>query len=366
MQKILMIYVEPTPYILGLIKALREISLYNIDILFLNENLSQNWNLTLNTNCVVLPNGLFKKLFSITTLIFKSEYTIIHVAGWGSPLLIWSIIVAKLRKKFIAMESDTSFSNTKKLWKNLIKQIIYPKLFSTIDLFFPGGKRQTQYLKFYKAKLERIFPAKMTVDVTGIKLKSSYFTAQDIKNVRCQYDIHDDDIVFIFVGRLEIYKGIEDLYEAFNKIKQPKIKLLFVGDGSCKKMIEKYTLFNSKVKYAGRLNNEDLMAVYHAADVLVLPSHFEPWGLVVNEAMAFAKPVIVTDSVGCADDLVVHGVNGMVVKTKNIIELQHAMEYIANDLTIRKSMGYQSSVIIADWTLENEALKIEEAWGTLV
>src|SRR3990167_5715228 len=118
MQKILMIYVEPTPYILGLIKALREISLYNIDILFLNENLSQNWNLTLNTNCVVLPNGLFKKLFSITTLIFKSEYTIIHVAGWGSPLLIWSIIVAKLRKKFIAMESDTSFSNTKKLWKN--------------------------------------------------------------------------------------------------------------------------------------------------------------------------------------------------------------------------------------------------------
>ena len=122
-------------------------------------------------------------------------------------------------------------------------------------------------------------------------------------------------MVFLFVGRLESHKGVDCLIEAFRKlnVERSRARLVLVGDGALREMVLTIAEANSSISYLGRLSGDDLWATYVSCDVLVLPSSFEPWGLVVNEAMAFGLPVIVTEEVGCVDDLVMDGHEGLVI-----------------------------------------------------
>ena len=88
-------------------------------------------------------------------------------------------------------------------------------------------------------------------------------------------------------------------------IEENDLCLAVAGDGSLRAHVEAIAAKpDCRVTYLGRLSGDDVLRSYLAADLLVLPSLFEPWGLVINEAMACGLPVIVSDRVGCADDLV--------------------------------------------------------------
>src|SRR4029077_18085376 len=110
------------------------------------------------------------------------------------------------------------------------------------------------------------------------------------------------------------------------------LRLVIVGDGSLRALIETVASdADDRVTYLGRLRAADVQRAYLAADLLVLPSLFEPWGLVVNEAMACGLPVIASDRVGCAEDLVRHGQTGLVVGAGCERELAAAIRQLARD-----------------------------------
>lgn len=364
--RILMIYIEPTPYILGLISALQFTWDGQIDVLFLTENASQNWEITLDERWMVLPENSREKVYFLSRLFLRNKYCLIHIAGWGHPWLLLFIVTAKLARIPIVAESDTPFFHHKKLSKYIIKRLLYPILFNLINLFLPGGTKQVKYLRHYGVKSARIIPVQMTVDVSGMQRYAETLTDKDRQRVREVYGINKNDVVFLFVGRLIVHKGIIDLILAFSRIKNQNVILLFVGDGELRQKIEKAAKADEKISYAGRLSGKELVETYYAADVLVLPSYFEPWGLVVNEAMAMGRPVIVSDKVGCIDDLVDPHETGIVVKAGRISELQSAIEYLMNAPDKRKAMGRQAAQKIANWTLENEANKITQGWSSLL
>ncbi len=114
--------------------------------------------------------------------------------------------------------------------------------------------------------------------------------------------------------------------------------------------------------FLGRKQFAELLDVYAASDVLVVPSLFEPWGLVINEGMAAGLPVIATEAVGAVDDLVQHGVNGMRVETGNAEELERAMEKLLVAPDVRASMGEASRALIRGWTQEGKAERVMTAW----
>lgn len=365
MSKILMIYIEPTPYILGLIKNLIAFKKDQIDVLFLNVNQSQQWNVDIEKDWMILPKNFKEKIFLIRRLFFKNKYDVIHLAGWGHPLLLFFIMMAKLAGIPIVMESDTPLSQTvTTFWKRQLKQLLYPLLFRQIHLFLPGGTKQAKYFEYYGVASKQLIHAQMTVDVAAMQHHGQTMTANDRKRIREQYQFDEEQIIFLFVGRLEAHKGLTDLISAFRKIKNNDARLLFVGDGAERQKIQAEA--HNQIRYAGRLSGQALIECYYAADVLVLPSYFEPWGLVVNEAMAFGKPVIVSDSVGCIDDLVIPYETGIIFPTGNQVELQNAMEYMANNQHERLKMGAQSAQTISSWTLENEAKNVYQAWNKLI
>ena len=104
------------------------------------------------------------------------------------------------------------------------------------------------------------------------------------------------------------------------------------------------------VTFPGFVNQSGLPAVYAAADVFVLPSENEPWGLAVNEAMCAGLPIVTTAAVGCAADLVRPGVNGAVIAPGDVGALAAALSPMLADVGLRRQMGDASREIIAHWS----------------
>jgi len=126
--------------------------------------------------------------------------------------------------------------------------------------------------------------------------------------------IRDDELVLLYVGRLSREKGLFDLLRAHQQNGQ-RTHLVLVGDGPLRRPLERFArrLHLDRVRFMGFQGREALPRFYAIADSLVLPSEKEPWGMVVNEAMCFGLPVIVSDQVGAAPELILEGENGWVV-----------------------------------------------------
>jgi len=112
----------------------------------------------------------------------------------------------------------------------------------------------------------------------------------------------------------------------------PDICGLMVGDGPLRPQAEQLArAASARIRFSGFLNQSEMAAAYAAADALVVPSEWETWGLVVNEAMACGVTAIVTDGVACAHDLVVSGQTGEVVRVASLDDLVDRLLRLARD-----------------------------------
>jgi Glycosyl transferases group 1 len=132
---------------------------------------------------------------------------------------------------------------------------------------------------------------------------------------------------YLFVGRFIERKGIEVLLAAFRRIGAGELWL--AGDGPLRSLVEGEAKGDPRIRFLGYADESSLPDVYRQADVLLVPSLFEPWGLVVHEGLAYGLPVIATDQVGAADDLIDPGVNGYVVAAGSDEALASAMCSVA-------------------------------------
>ena len=120
-------------------------------------------------------------------------------------------------------------------------------------------------------------------------------------------------------------------------------------------------LLKGKVIFVGFKGMLELPAYFDLCDVFVIPSTLEPWGLILNEVMNAAKPVISANEVGSAHDLLKHGENGYLVETGNIDQLAGALHKILCNPKEAAAMGERSLEIIADWSYERDIEGLKSA-----
>ena len=358
-----MIYIEPAPYIVHLIRVLRQrhpdISLR---VLYIHAALTQPWEAGLDDGVSeLLPASPKEAAKVLSQAIRAGDFDILHLAGWGHPLLMRVLILGIFFGRIISVESDTQLPDREPSWKALVKRLLYPMLFSRIAVFFPGGSRQKRYFRHYCVSDKKIRVAQMTVDVTQINQLVAD-TKGKCATIRERMGLKSVSVVFIFVGRLEEYKGITLLLDAFEKIESTTVQLLIVGDGNLRNKIEHKASNIRRIHYMGRSDFAEVMEALAISDVVVVPSSFEPWGLVVNEAMAAGLPVIASNRVGCVDDLVQHGITGLIFPTGDTTALEMAMQRLAGDKLLRKQMGEAGRILISQWRLEDEAEIMTNAW----
>jgi glycosyltransferase involved in cell wall biosynthesis len=133
---------------------------------------------------------------------------------------------------------------------------------------------------------------------------------------------------YLFVGRLIERKGVEVLLDAFRTVEGGE--LWIAGDGPLDDVVSQASRSDGRIRVLGHREDTELDELYSAADCLVVPSHYEVWGLVVNEAQAYGVPVIASDQVGAAADLIDPGVNGFVFPTGSAQALAEAMRDVAS------------------------------------
>ena len=229
------------------------------------------------------------------------------------------------------------------------------------DGFVVPGKSSLEYMRQMGIPSTNIFVAPNAVDTN---LFSTRVRAARDKADRLRGELGLPLRYFLFVGRMVEAKGVLDLLEAYGKLRpelRSEVGLVFAGDGPLRAESEAVgrSIFPGTVHFAGFVHRDELASYYGLAECFVLPTHSDPWGLVVNEAMASGLPVICTQVAGCAADLV--KANGRIVAARDVAQLAITMEEVAADSQLRERMSRESTELIKYYSPEACAAGMAEA-----
>ena len=297
--------------------------------------------------------------------ILLKKHDVVMIFGWAL-FSNWLVIFAsKISKTPILLfaESPLSHELVKSGIFNKFRQKLLKNLFNLVSGFIYIGQENKDFYKSYNIPNSKLYFAPYAVDNTRhIKAKNEI----RISGMRDDFleEKVSNSVVILFVGKLIEKKRPMDLLKSFKKLQDKNISknllLWFVGDGGQRTEIQDYIEKHQidGVKLWGFQNQTELPYLYTLGDIFVLPSGYgETWGLVVNEAMCYAKPIIVSNLVGCGSDLVTKN-NGFVVPYSDTDKMANSLKILIENDELRKNFGQESEKIIKSYSQEICAEKI--------
>ncbi len=275
-------------------------------------------NITINTEKL----GIIKTFFEIKKIITNEKPSSILIYGYYLPEH-WIIRYLSYKQKiplfFIGETFDTSGNFFKRFIKLKIKKFFFSKIQGIISI---GEKNYSHYLNLGILE-KRIVKAKYCVDNSLFSLTKK--ESEELRNqIRKMLSIREKAFVILFVGRLFDRKRPFDILAIQNRLSKYDVYSIIVGDGPLSFKLKKMS--NEKSIITGFKNQKELKEFYHMSDILILPSEYETWGLVVNEAFSAGIPAIVTEKCGVANELVVEGKTGFIYKVGDIDDAAKKIE----------------------------------------
>lgn len=235
--------------------------------------------------------------------------------------------------------------------KNFIKNIIKRYLVTHAAGYFASANHAAEYFKYFGADENKIYYHPFTSLHADEVLKEPL---SETEKTRYKKKLGvDKSKMVLTIGQFIHRKGFDVLLEAWNKELDESCSLVIVGGGEEENQYRQYIADHNleNVQLVGFKQKEEIFEYYKAADLFVLPTREDIWGLVINEAMACGLPVISTNMCLGAVELIENGINGYIVPVNNSNELTEAM---------KKLLCVDSSVIgivnlqkITNYTYEN-------------
>ena len=214
--------------------------------------------------------------------------------------------------------------------RSWVRDLLLRPLYARCSKILYIGQRSYQhYRRLGVGEAELVF-SPYSVDAAAFQCEESD-RARLRGEARQALGIAEDKNVLLFSGKLVRHKGVELLLRAVRNLPaevRERIEILWIGSGKLEAALALQSQNPPLVKghFPGFQNQSQMSRYYHAADLLVLPSWRETWGLVVNEALHHGLPAIVSEAVGCAPDLVKLGCTGEIFKTGSAKELAAAIQ----------------------------------------
>jgi len=285
--------------------------------------------------------------------LFENRYDALFVHSYAYATHLLAILAARLKGIKVLVRSESNLLVKCSLRRRLLKRLFLPLFFQLMNGFMVIGWLNHQYYKHYCASRKKIYLLPYSVD------NEWFFAQRDLhlphrQELKEGLGISANAKVILCAAKFLKRKRLMDLIQAFEWLGLPSVVLVIVGDGEEKPVCERYVKTRKLrgVHFVGFKNQSELPQFYVVADVFVLPSEDEPWGLVLNEAMCFGLPVIATDQVGAAYDLIKHGMNGFVYQVGKIEGLKDYLEIVLKDQELRRKMGKASLELIEGWGYE--------------
>ncbi|WP_291721749.1 glycosyltransferase [Bernardetia sp.] len=286
------------------------------------------------------------------------EPNAILVFGWSYKSHL-KVIRYFSNKISVWFRGDSHLLTTISPVKKVARKLFLTWLYSHIDKAFFVGTNNKSYYKHAGVSDTKLTFAPHAID-------NSRFTPTD-ENVavankwREELGIQENELVWLFAGKFEAVKQPQLLIQAFIERGKNKEHLILVGNGHLEEELKEQTKNRANIHFLPFQNQSKMPIIYLLADVFLLTSVSETWGLAINEAMAAEKAIIASTKVGCAIDLIQDNENGFVFQSENVQSLKEAMNKITSQRQA-KDMGRLSSQIIQNWSFEKIAQTIENSF----
>lgn len=269
---------------------------------------------------------LGKMIWETTRRVFASRADVVLLAGYDRPEYIAQLLIAKLKGRKVGVFCDSTLYDRP---QTMAKRLVKTAFFGLCDGVFCYGERSAQFIESHGVRPGKIF----------IRVQSTLPLAQLSRDeiLARRTSVRARPPHFAYVGRLSAEKSLPFLLDAFARYlsANPEARLTLVGAGPLKAELERRSAelgVAAEVTFAGSLSGPALADAILDATALVLPSRSEPWGLVVNEALALGVPVLVSHRCGCVPELVVDGKTGYAVRHGDVADFAEKMAQVADDV----------------------------------
>ena len=376
--KVVLLHNIFTPHIVPLFRRLHQTPEIDLKVFFTSfSSPERNWvsPRELGFNCEILPKIRLsyqgKDYFSYVInptfpyRLWKEKMDVLIAGGYDSfSSQIGYFMCKALRRPYILWSGSTHYEES---WRRRMAQPLIKFLVRNGDALLAYGSRSRDLLIDLGAMRERVIIAPNTVDIEYFS-KESQIPQLEKEALKKRTGIRTPQVI-LYVGQLIERKGLQYLIPAFGRLKRevPDISLLLIGSGNQEKrykaLCEEEQILD--IHFLGHKDIDEIPKYYGIANVLVLPSLEEVWGLVINEAMACSLPVISTRKVGAAADLIQEGINGFIVKEGVVEVLYDALRRLILDPSLQRKMGEASFQLIQNFSIEQCAEKFLYAIKTV-
>ena len=262
-----------------------------------------------------------KMAIRMARLSWRDDADFVILTGYHRFAHWMQMLTLKLRGQRFGLFCDSTLYDQP---QTRLKSVVKRFLFARAELIFCYGDRAKAYLEYHGVTADRIRFRNQTP-----ALPDGYSAAAALER-RLSLRANTSEQRFLYVGRLSPEKSIDRLIAAFAIVceENENAKLVIVGggpeEGALKRQAEALGLGDA-VDFAGSKHGQDLFDEFARASCFVLPSHSEPWGLVVNEALSYGCPVVVSHRCGCVPELVIEGETGFAYDWDDQVGLANAM-----------------------------------------
>jgi glycosyltransferase involved in cell wall biosynthesis len=358
----------PTPYQLSFFLELSKLFTLTVIYYSATEN-NRQWNFELNNDyqVVVLKNNGIAKLiqkkivdFHFSWQIFKTVWqdksdNVIVGGSYWIPNGFVALLFSRLKSKKVAYYSEPLFEVKSKL-KYAVKWLLLRILAFTCDaIFCIGAKAATSFEAFGINTPKFIVPyninSKAFNEVDAVKKQK--FIAQYKPN---------NEVIILSSGSLIERKGMDVLIAALKEIKRSDVRLIIIGDGPQKEELKNLSNADERIVFAGFQTSEDIPYFFAIADVFAFASRYDGWAVVINEAIAANVPVISSNHVGAAIELLTSPQLGLLCESGNVAAFQNAMDMLVNNPTKRAEIKDASRALIPLISSDYYAAKVYDTF----
>jgi glycosyltransferase involved in cell wall biosynthesis len=300
----------------------------------------------------------------------EAPFDLLWVHGYASVTALHGILAANaLGIPVLLRAESTLIDRPRGILKLFAKELFFKALRHLVDGVMPIGTLNARYWKHY---LGEDFPAwAMPYAVDNAYFRNrSLEAAAGRSALQAELELDPARPVILFASKLQERKRCIDLLEAYLQLipgSEPHPYLLIVGDGEERAALETRAAQSgvASIRFCGFRNQSELPSFFDLATVFVLPSRHEPWGLIVNEVMNAARPVILTDDVGCQLDLITDGVEGCVVPVGDVPALTATLRSVLEVPGAAERMGQAALKRIQHWDFEADVRGLRTAVSVL-
>jgi glycosyltransferase involved in cell wall biosynthesis len=300
----------------------------------------------------------------ISKLIREGNYdAVLCFVGYVRVTFWIACRAAKSSKTAFLFGTDTNTLAPRdgRRWKSTVKKILWPRLFRMADQVIVPSSGARDLMVSLGLPAERITLTPYSVDNDWWMRQSA---AVDRGAVRASWGASATDFVILFCAKLQPWKRPGDLLRAFADAKLSNALLVIAGEGPLRGELESEAAtlgIASRVRFLGFVNQSQLPAVYTSADLMVLPSEYEPFAVVVNEAMCCGCPVAASDHVGAARDLVARVRKEFVFVCGDVAALAALLKDALVDRARLASLGRAALAHMHTWSPERNIAATFEA-----